>query len=88
MDDAKDELFAHMQRCEVPGAQATDVRDWMKDTTEYLASKYPELTEAQLAALEVVGRRYARPAIPHGKDATALNRDDWQPEVEAELQST
>ena len=86
MDDAKDELFAHMQRCEVPGAEASDVREWMKDTREFLASKYPTLTEAQLAALEVMGTRYARPAIPHGKDATAQNREEWQPDVEENLE--
>lgn len=87
MDDAKDELFAHMQRCQVPGAEAADVSEWMKDTREFLATRYPELTETQLAALEVIGRRYARPPIPHGKDATAQNRDEWQPEAEPELQT-
>lgn len=78
MDDATDELFAHMQRCKVPGATEDDVREWMKDTRQFLADRYPQLTEAQLAALEMIGRRYAQPVIPHGKDATARNRDEWE----------
>ena len=82
MDDAKDELFAHMQRCKVPGATEDDVREWMNDTRQFLADRYPQLTEAQLASLEMIGRRYAQPVIPHGKDATARNRDTWEDEVE------
>lgn len=83
MDDAKDELFAHMQRCQVPGATPEDVRDWMEDTRQFLSDRYPQLTEAQLASLEVIGRRYAKPAIPHGKDATAQNREDWDEKLPA-----
>ena len=81
MDDAKDELFAHMQRCRVPGATEDDVRDWMNDTRQFLSDRYPQLTEAQLASLEMIGRRYAQPVIPHGKDTTARNRGDWESEV-------
>jgi len=81
MDDATDELFAHMQRCKVPGATEDDVREWMKDTRQFLADRYPQLTEAQLASLEMIGRRYAQPVIPHGKDATARNRDEWEGEA-------
>lgn len=84
MDDATDELFAHMQRCKVPGATEQDVREWMNDTRQFLADRYPQLSEAQLAKLEMIGRRYAQPVIPHGKDATARNRDEWEGEgVEA-----
>jgi hypothetical protein len=81
MDDATDELFAHMQRCRVPGATEEDVREWMNDTRQFLADRYPQLSEAQLAKLEMIGRRYAQPAIPHGKDATARNRDEWEGDV-------
>lgn len=82
MDDAKDELFAHMQRCKVPGATEDDVREWMNDTRQFLSDRYPQLSEAQLASLEMIGRRYAQPVIPHGKDSTARNRDKWEDEVE------
>lgn len=82
MDDAKDELFAHMQRCRVPGATEDDVREWMNDTRQFLSDRYPQLSEAQLASLEMIGRRYAQPVIPHGKDATARNRDDWEGDVD------
>jgi hypothetical protein len=78
MDDATDELFAHMQRCRVPGATEEDVHEWMNDTRQFLAGRYPQLSEEQLAKLEMIGRRYAQPAIPHGKDATARNRDEWE----------
>lgn len=81
MDDATDELFAHMQRCKVPGATEQDVREWMNDTRQFLADRYPQLSEAQLAKLEMIGRRYAQPVIPHGKDATARNRDTWEGEA-------
>lgn len=83
MDDAKDELFAHMQRCQVPGAAEEDVREWMNDTRQFLADRFPQLSEAQLASLEMIGRRYAQPVIPHGKDSTARNRGDWEGEAEA-----
>lgn len=86
MDDATDELFAHMQRCRVPGATEEDVREWMNDTRQFLADRYPQLSEAQLAKLEMIGRRYAQPVIPHGKEATARNRDEWEGEV-AETQA-
>ena len=83
MDDAKDELFAHMQRCKVIGATQEDVREWMYETRQFLADRYPQLTEAQLASLEMMGRRYAQPAIPHGREATARNRDEWESETGA-----
>lgn len=86
MDDATDELFAHMQRCKVPGATEEDVREWMNDTRQFLADRYPQLSEAQLAKLEMIGRRYAQPVIPHGKEATARNREEWEGDV-AEAQA-
>jgi hypothetical protein len=35
------------------------------------------LSELQLAQLEVIGTRFIEPAIPHGGQATAVNREDW-----------
>ena len=50
---------------------------------DYIAERHPTLSELELAQVEVMGKRYLRPAIPHGKEATARNRENWQPELAA-----
>lgn len=82
-DDARDELFSHIQRCGVLQATKKDQEEWLLDTMDYLAGRYPELNEQQMAAVEVMGRRYLEPVVPHGADTHAGNRDEWQDETES-----
>lgn len=79
MDHARDELFSHVIRCDVLDAHMSDRVDWLKETMPFMADRYPQLTDLQLAQLEMIGRRFIQPAIPHGAQANATNRSDWQP---------
>ena len=70
LDRARDELFSHIQRCGVLEAEVEQREEWLRDTVDYLAERYPGLSAEDLAELKNIGRRYCSPAIPHGK-ATA-----------------
>lgn len=78
LDRARDELFSHVIRCDVLDAHMDDRKDWLADTMDFMAHRYPQLSEIQLAQLEVMGQRFIKPAIPHGAASTATNRSDWQ----------
>ncbi len=64
-DRARDELFSHIQRCGVLEADDEHRGEWLKDTTDYLRERYPELDRGQLDELTEIGDRYCRPAIRH-----------------------
>ena len=66
-DRARDELFSHIQRCGVLEADDEHRTEWLKDTTDYLRERYPELNRQQLDELTEIGDRYCRPAIRHGE---------------------
>ena len=70
LERARDELFSHIQRCGVLEAEAQQREEWLGDTVDYLAERYPELSGSELEELKDIGRRYCSPAIPHGQ-ATA-----------------
>jgi hypothetical protein len=69
MDRARDELFSHINRCGVLQAEAEDQRTWMDETIEYIAERYPDLSDADLAGLHGIGIRFCQPAIAYGSDA-------------------
>jgi hypothetical protein len=81
-DRARDELCSHVVRCDVLEAHMEDRLHWLEETMDYMADRYPDLTELELAQLEVVGRRFVKPAIPHGAHAHAGNRDKWETPME------
>ena len=64
---ARDELFSHINRCGVLQAEEEDQRHWMDETIDYLAERYPDLTDGDLQDLYSVGIRFCQPAIPHGR---------------------
>jgi hypothetical protein len=78
LDRARDELFSHVIRCDVLEAEMDDRKEWLDDTMDYMAHRYPALSDLKLAQLEVMGARFIKPVIPHGAEATAQNRSDWQ----------
>lgn len=87
LDRARDELFSHVQRCDVLDAVEEHQKEWLEETMQFMAERYPDLTQLQLAQLEAMGRRYIRPAIPHGRGKTELSREDWkgeEPEAEGD----
>jgi len=76
LDHARDELMSHVVRCEVLDARMDDRHAWLDDTMEYMRERYPFLNEIEFARLEMMGRRFIEPAIPHGKGNTARNRPE------------
>ena len=64
---ARDELFSHINRCGVLQADEGDQRHWMDETIDYLAERYPDLSDNDLQDLYAVGMRFCQPAIPHGR---------------------
>lgn len=83
LDRARDELFSHVIRCEVLEAHVDDRTEWLADTMDFMAHRYPQLGELELAQLEVLGKRFLKPAIPHGAETTATNRKKWQKAIPA-----
>jgi hypothetical protein len=71
-ETARDELFAHMNRCNVLRAAEDEQREWMNDTIDYMVERYPSLSAEQLEELRAIGLRFCAPVIPHGKEHTAL----------------
>jgi len=69
-DRARDELFSHINRCGVLQAAEDDQKHWMEETMEYLAERYPDLSDQDLQDLFTLGMRFCRPAIPHGRPAS------------------
>ena len=59
---ARDELFQHIIRCEVPGSHADHQKEWFDETITYMAGRYHELTALELADLRTLGERFAKPA--------------------------
>ena len=64
---ARDELFSHINRCGVLQAEGNDQQLWMEETIDYLAERYPDLSDQDLQDLFSVGIRFCQPAIPHGR---------------------
>ena len=77
-DRARDELFSHIQRCGVLDADDEHRGEWLKDTTDYLRERYPELDRGQLDELTEIGDRYCQPAIRH------VEADEETPEESGE----
>ena len=62
-DQARDELFSHILRCGVTEAEPEHQKDWMDDTMQYLAERYPDLSEEELAQVRVLGERFCKPVV-------------------------
>jgi len=67
--------MSHVVRCEVLEARSDDRFEWLDDTLDYMADRYPQLGELELAQLELMGRQFLRPVIPHGVGNNALTRE-------------
>jgi hypothetical protein len=58
---ARDELFSHILRCGVIEALPEHQKEWFDDTMAYIAERYEDLSEAELAQLRTLGERYCQP---------------------------
>jgi hypothetical protein len=60
-EQARDELFQHIMRCGVVGAEPEHVEEWFADTIKYMTERFPELSEQQIGELKTLGLRFAQP---------------------------
>lgn len=60
-EEARDELFQHIMRCDVIGAHPDDQESWFTETIGYLEGRFPELSKEQLTELKALGTRFAQP---------------------------
>lgn len=60
-DQARDEMFSHILRCGVIEALPEHQKEWFDDTMQYLADRYPSLSEEEFAGLRTLGERYCQP---------------------------
>ncbi len=60
-EQARDELFQHIMRCGVVGAEPEHVEEWFAETIKYMSERFPELSEQQIAELKTLGLRFAQP---------------------------
>lgn len=81
---ARDELFSHINRCGVLQAEEEDQRHWMDETIDYLAERYPDLSDDDLQDLFTVGMRFCQPAIPHGRKRYGFEPRDAVPAAGSE----
>jgi hypothetical protein len=61
-DLARDELFQHISRCDVIGADPEHQAEWFSETMAYMADRWHELNPKQLVELRTIGERFAKPA--------------------------
>ena len=66
-EEARDELFQHIMRCGVVGAEPEDQQAWFNETIAYLTERFHELNADQMAQLRTLGERFVQP--PKKKDA-------------------
>jgi hypothetical protein len=60
-EQARDELFQHIMRCGVVGAEPEHVDEWFAETIKYMTERFPELSEQQIEELKTLGLRFAQP---------------------------
>ena len=65
LEKARDELYSHILRCGVLQATTEHQKEWFDDTIEYMAERYPALSEDDVADLRRLGERYCQPVISH-----------------------
>jgi len=60
-EQARDELFQQIMRCEVIGAAPDHQGEWFTETMAYFAERYPELKPADVNDLRQLGERFVQP---------------------------
>ncbi|MGH7467712.1 MAG: hypothetical protein ACRENP_06950 [Longimicrobiales bacterium] len=75
-DRARNELFSAIRQCGVIDAQEEDQLEWMAETVDFLAQRYPELNPTEKEQLQQIGLRFCKPVIPHGTQNTPTSLED------------
>ena len=76
LERARDELFSHINRCDVLKAGEGEQREWMDETIDYIRERYPDLSEVDLSGLHEIGTRFCQPAISPKGESTFNTLDD------------
>lgn len=79
LEVARDELLSHIHRCGVLKASREQQDEWLEDTMDFMAERYPSLSEEDLGALRQIGQRFCQPVISRAADA-----EGGESETEAE----
>ncbi len=84
-EQARDELFQQIMRCEVIGAAPDHQGEWFTETMAYFAGRYPELKPADVNDLRQLGERFVQPpkAAAVSEDASAAEPVAQTPEAAA-----
>jgi hypothetical protein len=61
LDEARDELFQHIMRCGVIGAEPEHQQEWFDATMTYFTGRYPELCKLELTQHRTLRERIAQP---------------------------
>ncbi len=75
-DRARDELFSHIHRCGVLKATEEQQQEWMDDTVEYMAERFPELGREELGELRTIGMRFCRPVIARPQEEPSVTETE------------
>lgn len=62
-DQARDELFSHILRCQVLEALPEHQKEWFDDTMQYIGERYDDLAEEQVTQLRQLGERFCQPVV-------------------------
>lgn len=73
LDQARDELFSHILRCGVLEAAPEHQKEWIDDTMQYIADRYTDLKETELAQVRVLGERFCQPVVRRTPSATVAD---------------
>lgn len=75
-EQARDELFQHIMRCGVIEATPEHQLEWFEETMAYIAERYPELEDAQVAELKTLGLRFCQPPKAKAPSDTGSDASD------------
>ncbi len=84
-EQARDELFQQIMRCEVIGAAPDHQVEWFAETMAYFAERYPELKPADVNDLRKLGERFVQPpkAAVVTDETVSVDAASLTPEAEA-----
>ena len=60
-EQARDEMFQHIMRCGVIGAEPEHQGEWFDQTMAYLSERYHELSQGEMNDLRTLGERFVQP---------------------------
>ncbi|HKV73780.1 MAG TPA: hypothetical protein VJN95_04610 [Gemmatimonadales bacterium] len=72
-DQARDELFSHILRCQVLEALPEHQKEWFDDTMQYIGERYEDLAEEQVQQLRQLGERFCQPVVARNSAPAAAS---------------